>query len=148
MLITQSSANAYVRPSASPKSETSNVTFHNEPIDGWNPGESPALASLAPYSLATIAAAGGLVAGFADGTLAMAGGAVAGGAAGAAGAFFLSAMSEFGSGKPNYTLNSLVGAGLGAAAGAWAGSVGGPVVGLLAAGVGGGGGFLLGNFLK
>lgn len=148
MLITSSKPSVHARPAALPKAEASNVTLHNEPIDGWNPGESKAMADMAPFSFAAIAGFAGLAAGFADGPLAMAGGAVALGSAGAAGAYFLSGLSELGNGKPNYKTNALIGAGIGAAAGAWAGSVGGPVVGLATAAVGAGGAYLLTNFLK
>ena len=132
------------QPSTS--SEASSTTFHNEPIDGWNPGESQAMADLAPYSMAVIGAAAGLVAGFAEGPAATIGGAVAVGAAGTAGALFLSGMNELGGGESHYGRNALIGGAIGAGIGAFAGSAGGPLVGIAAAALGAGGGYLTGAF--
>lgn len=132
------------KPQTPPSKES--TTFANEPIDGWNPGESKAMAELAPYSLGVLAGAAGLVAGFAEGPAAAIGGAVALGAAGAGGALFMTGLSELGGGQPNYGRNALIGAGLGAGLGVLAGSAGGPVVGIAAALLGAGGGYLTASF--
>lgn len=143
-----------LKPSYQPAVNTSsasipeNSTFLNEPIDGWNPGESKAMAELAPYSMATIAAAGGLVATFAEGAAGAVGGAVALGAAGAAGALFLSGMSELGGQKAHYGRSALIGGALGAGLGAAAGAMGGPIAGIAATVVGAGGGLVLGSFMQ
>lgn len=125
-----------------------NSTFLNEPIDGWNPGESKAMAELAPYSVATIAAAGGLVATFAEGAAGAVGGAVALGAAGAAGAMFFSSLRELGGESVQYGRSAVIGGALGAGLGAAAGAMGGPIAGIAATVVGAGGGFLLGSFMQ
>jgi len=136
--------------SSAPKATSGeeSITFLNEPIDGWNPGESKAMAEMAPYSLAVLAGAAGLVSAFAEGPAAAIGGAVAMGAAGAGGALFMSGMNELGGGKSNYGRSALIGAGVGAGLGALAGSYGGPIVGVATALVGAGGAFVAGQFLK
>jgi hypothetical protein len=130
-----------------PKANES-TTFHNEPIDGWNPGESKAMASLAPYSMAVIGAGAGLVAGFAEGPAALIGGAVALGAAGAGAALFTTGLSEMGGGEGHYGRNALIGAGVGAGLGVLAGSAGGPLVGVAAAVLGGYGAYVAGSFAQ
>jgi hypothetical protein len=150
MLIT-STLNAQTRPqltSAQAPAANESTTFHNEPIDGWNPGESQAMADLAPYSLAVIAGAAGIVSGFAEGPAAAISGAVALGAAGAGGALFMSGMNELGGGESNYGRSALIGAGVGAGLGALAGVHGGPIVGVLTGLVGAGGAFVAGQFLS
>lgn len=134
-----------VQPKPAQVGET--TTFHNEPIDGWNPGESKAMAAMAPYSMAALAGAAGLVAGFAEGPAAAIGGAVALGAAGTGLALFGTGLNELGGGEPNYGRNALIGAGLGAGIGALAGSLGNPLVGVAAAVLGGAGGYLTGSFM-
>ncbi len=143
MLITNSAPHATLRPASLPRTEATSVTLNNEPIDGWNPGSSEALAELFPYSAAVIGTAAGLAAGFAGGPAAMAGGAVAGVAAGVTGSALFSAVEYLGTGDAHYARNAAVGAGVGAAAGALAGAVGGPVVGIGAALIGGGGAYFL-----
>lgn len=150
MLIT-STLNPQRRPQPSNVTTPSggeSTTFHNEPIDGWNPGESKAMAEMAPLSLAVLAGAAGVVSGFAEGPAAVIGGAVALGAAGAGGALFLSGMNELGGGQSNYGRSALIGAGVGAGLGALAGAYGGPVAGIAAAVVGAGGAFVAGQFLS
>lgn len=148
MLITPSQPGvASLRASTLQKTDAGSVTLQNDPIDGWSPGSSEALANLAPYSLAVLAGAAGLAAGFAEGPAAMVGGALALGSAGAVGSVLMGAASEFSGGKPNYTASALLGGAVGAAAGVYAASVGGPVVGLLAAAVGGMAGYVGSGFL-
>jgi hypothetical protein len=150
MLIT-STINTQKRPQVSipqTPSASESTTFHNEPIDGWNPGESKAMAELAPYSMAVLAGAAGVVSAFAEGPAAAIGGAVALGAAGAGGALFMAGMNELGGGQSNYGRSALIGAGVGAGLGALAGAYGGPVAGIATALVGAGGAFVAGQFLS
>lgn len=106
------------RPNQKP-SDSSNL--HNEPIDGWDPTNSPAMAKLAPYSMAVIGGAAGAFAGLADGVGGAVGGAIALGTAGATLVTVGSAFAEMGGSRPNYKRNALIGAGIGAALGVAAG---------------------------
>lgn len=150
MLISSTLRPSYQPSIAAKPSATSaeSSTFHNEPIDGWNPGESKAMAELAPYSLAALAVGGGVVAAAADGVAGALGGAFALGAAGAGGALFFSGLSELGGEKVNYQRSALIGGALGAGLGAAAGAFGGPIAGIATAVVGAGGGYILGSFLQ
>ncbi len=94
----------------------------NEPIDSWNPGESKAMAALAPYSGLALGGAAGLIGGMANGVAGGLGGAFALGAAGATAATILSGFDEMSGNSPNYSRNALLGAGVGAAVGAFVGS--------------------------
>lgn len=148
MLIT-STLNTQRKPQlAAPQQPSESTTFHNEPIDGWNPGESKAMAEMAPYSMAVLAGAAGLVAGFAEGPAAIVGGAVAGAAALTGGALFMAGMNELGGQQSNYGRSALIGAGIGAGLGAVAGAYGGPITGIATALVGAGGAFVAGQFLN
>lgn len=150
-MIISSTLKPSYQPAAAVKASASvpeNSTFHNEPIDGWNPGESKAMAEMAPYSLAALAVGGGVVAAAVDGVAGAVGGAVALGAAGAAGALFFSGLSELGGESPNYTRSAILGGALGAGLGAAAGAFGGPLAGIATAVVGAGGGYILGSFLQ